>query len=654
MDAAGASRKQTPQRAGSMGSRHRQRDEDDASRGLSQTARAARHRSSSSQEQPRPPLSSRPPTSGDRRGSSASGMRPPAPPRELQPGAAPISSAAALKHHADCLTDYEQSEVFDYPNVYCLGAGATKIKGVLSSNKSNHGYDDERGDYNYVIKDHIGFRFEVLGLLGQGSFGKVLKCFDYKENRPVALKIIRNKKRFHHQALIEVRILEHLKHFDPEDQYNVIKMEEYFYFRNHLCITFELLSINLYEFIKNNNFQGVSLSLIRRFAIQLLTSLKYLHRERIIHCDLKPENILLKSPTKSGIKMIDFGSSCFDDERIYTYIQSRFYRSPEVILGISYGRPIDSWSFGCILAELYTGLPLFPGENEMEQLACIMEVMGPPPKAIVEACTRRKQFFDAHGAPCIQANSRGKKRRPGAKDLQTALHCPDASFISFLDGFLRWDSRERFTPDDGLRHPWILEGLVPSATRQPQLRRVLSSDGQRRPRRHSVTKDQGHDGGGAPVPSAGSSGSGGHPTPGAQRQTSAQRSQESNGAPEQGRHAVHAHHPPHQPQPPQPPHPPQPPPAQHAQGHFLPRPPLAGGAVQWPTLKHGTMLPPIEGGGQAVHPTVSQGSTAYSARAPQSDHSRGDGGAAPPHTAKLKAAHGPDGDGTTPPRYPTA
>eukprot|EP00756_Hemistasia_phaeocysticola_P018176 Hpha_TRINITY_DN15579_c2_g6::TRINITY_DN15579_c2_g6_i1::g.106176::m.106176/K18669/DYRK2_3_4; dual specificity tyrosine-phosphorylation-regulated kinase 2/3/4 len=284
----------------------------------------------------------------------------------------------------------------------------------------------------------------------------------------MALKVIRNKKRFHHQALVEVKILDHLRTHDQDDQYNIVRMEEYFYFRNHLCITFELLSINLYEFIKNNNFQGVSLGLIRRFAIQLLTSLKYLYRERIIHCDLKPENILLKSPTKSGIKVIDFGSSCFDDERIYTYIQSRFYRSPEVILGISYGRAIDSWSFGCILAELYTGLPLFPGENEMEQLACIMEILDVPPRHIIEQSTRKKQFFDLNDQPRIEPNSRGKRRRPGAKDLQSALHCSDPAFISFLEGFLRWDHRERFTPEDGLRHEWILEGMVTSVRAQPQ------------------------------------------------------------------------------------------------------------------------------------------------------------------------------------------
>eukprot|EP01065_Artemidia_motanka_P049978 TRINITY_DN8439_c2_g1_i1.p1 TRINITY_DN8439_c2_g1~~TRINITY_DN8439_c2_g1_i1.p1 ORF type:complete len:694 (+),score=163.85 TRINITY_DN8439_c2_g1_i1:91-2172(+) len=452
-----------------------------------QTARAPRETAKDRQrtDGPRPPHTAR--TATPSSGKSTPQAPPPQAPAFPQPGVA-ITPAQALKMYSDCLTDYEQSEIFDYPQIYFLGSNAQKVRGSIANSKNNHGYDDDRGDYNYVTHDHIGFRFEILTILGKGSFGQVLKVFDYKENRPMALKVIRNKKRFHHQALVEVKILDHLRTHDPEDQYNVVRMEEYFYFRNHLCITFELLSINLYEFIKNNNFQGVSLGLIRRFAIQLLTSLKYLYRERIIHCDLKPENILLKSPTKSGIKVIDFGSSCFDDERIYTYIQSRFYRSPEVILGISYGRPIDSWSFGCILAELYTGLPLFPGENEMEQLACIMEILDVPPRHIIEQSTRRKQFFDGGDVPRIEPNSRGKRRRPGAKDLQSALHCSDPLFISFLEGFLRWDHRERFTPEDGLRHEWILEGMMPPTLRQPQPAlqyRAGSADGRRR--RH---KDQ--------------------------------------------------------------------------------------------------------------------------------------------------------------------
>jgi dual specificity tyrosine-phosphorylation-regulated kinase 2/3/4 len=92
--------------------------------------------------------------------------------------------------------------------------------------------------------------------------------------------------------------------------------------------------------------------------------LKYLREFQIIHCDLKPENILLKEANKSGIKIIDFGSSTFLDERVYTYIQSRFYRAPEIMLGIPYTCAIDMWSFGCIMAELYIGYPIFPGESE--------------------------------------------------------------------------------------------------------------------------------------------------------------------------------------------------------------------------------------------------------------------------------------------------
>jgi dual specificity tyrosine-phosphorylation-regulated kinase 2/3/4 len=78
--------------------------------------------------------------------------------------------------------------------------------------------------------------------------------------------------------------------------------------------------MNLYELIKSNNYQGLSLELIRRFAIQILNALNFLHKYRIVHCDLKPENILLKQPNKSGIKIVDFGSSCFEQERVYSYI----------------------------------------------------------------------------------------------------------------------------------------------------------------------------------------------------------------------------------------------------------------------------------------------------------------------------------------------
>jgi dual specificity tyrosine-phosphorylation-regulated kinase 2/3/4 len=228
-----------------------------------------------------------------------------------------------------------------------------------------------------------------------------------------------------------------------------------FYFRNHLCISTELLDMNLYEFIKANAFRGFSLKLIRRFTKQLLSSLNLLKQHKVIHCDLKPENILLRHPLHSEIKVIDFGSSCFENEKVYTYIQSRFYRSPEVILGMTYGMPIDMWSLGCILAELYTGVPIFPGENEQEQLACIMEVFGPPEKHLIEKSTRKKLFFDSVGKPRLTVSSKGRRRRPSSKTLQQALRCDDEAFLDFLTRCLRWDPDRRMKPEEAIRHEFI-------------------------------------------------------------------------------------------------------------------------------------------------------------------------------------------------------
>ncbi len=180
-----------------------------------------------------------------------------------------------------------------------------------------------------------------------------------------------------------------------------------------------------------------------------------LQTKHIIHCDLKPENILLCEARKADVRVIDFGSSCREEEKVYTYIQSRFYRSPEVILGSSYGLGIDMWSLGCILAELWTGYPIFPGENEQEQLACIMEIFGPPDRHLVERCTRKKLFFDSVGKPRVTVSSKGRRRRPSSKTLQQALKTEDDAFVDFISRCLRWDPERRLKPTDAVNHLFI-------------------------------------------------------------------------------------------------------------------------------------------------------------------------------------------------------
>lgn len=183
------------------------------------------------------------------------------------------------------------------------------------------------------------------------------------------------------QAAEEIRILECLNRLkrDNEGQSNfpIIQMYEHFTFRGHTCLTFELLNITLYDLLKITKFAGLPRDRVRRIGSQILQALFYMEQANIIHCDLKPENVLLVWPQSSEqentlqvpgqkprpftseqqdiVKLIDFGSSAFRNGPTYPYIQSRFYRAPEVILRNGYAHPIDIWSFGCLIAELVNG-----------------------------------------------------------------------------------------------------------------------------------------------------------------------------------------------------------------------------------------------------------------------------------------------------------
>ena len=129
-------------------------------------------------------------------------------------------------------------------------------------------------------------------------------------------------------------------------------------------------------------------------------------------------------------------------------------------------------SLGCILCELYTGYPLFPGENEHEQLLCMMELLGLPPKRMVAEASRRKHFFDAQLQPLLTANSRGKVRVPGSRSMEQAVKCKDAAFVAFIRKCLRWEPKTRMTPEQGLQHDWITQQTAQpantaAATAQP-------------------------------------------------------------------------------------------------------------------------------------------------------------------------------------------
>eukprot|EP01064_Diplonema_japonicum_P038125 TRINITY_DN9131_c0_g1_i1.p1 TRINITY_DN9131_c0_g1~~TRINITY_DN9131_c0_g1_i1.p1 ORF type:complete len:456 (+),score=75.82 TRINITY_DN9131_c0_g1_i1:75-1442(+) len=339
----------------------------------------------------------------------------------------------------------------------------------------NEGFDDDGGNYVVQIGEEIAQRYIVQDILGKGSFGVVVKAHDHRRDENVALKVIKNKPQFTAQAKIEIDILSKLVHHSKEDN-NIVVLKKYFTWKNHLCLVFELLSFNLYDLIKYTKFCGVSLTLIRKFAYQILKTLEFLAQPslQIIHCDLKPENILLKNPKRSGIKVVDFGSSCYLTKRMFKYIQSRFYRAPEVILGLTYDCAIDMWSLGCILVEMHTGFPIFDGRDEADQLLKMHATIGSLPESVVSrASTKKKQQLLEQTDTGFKLKQLVNGVNPKAKTLEEVLgankggplgrrkgqpgHSPEdyKMFIDLINLILKYDPSERITPTEALKHPFV-------------------------------------------------------------------------------------------------------------------------------------------------------------------------------------------------------
>ncbi|EMC92721.1 hypothetical protein BAUCODRAFT_151133 [Baudoinia panamericana UAMH 10762] len=368
-----------------------------------------------------------------------------------------------------------------------------------SKGVKNDGYDNEDSDYILYVNDILGSeetnhknRYLILDVLGQGTFGQVVKCQNLKTQEVVAVKVVKNKTAYFNQSMMEVSVLDLLNgRMDKNDDHHILRLKDTFIHRQHLCLVFELLSVNLYELIKQNQFRGLSTTLVRVFAQQLLNGLCLLSKAKLIHCDLKPENILLKNLESPIIKIIDFGSACDERQTVYTYIQSRFYRSPEVLLGLPYSAAIDMWSLGCIVVELFLGLPLFPGSSEYNQVSRITEMLGLPPAWMLEVGKQAGEFFekshDEFGRKSYRLKSmeqysreHGTKEQPSKKYF-SSTRLPEIirnypmprkgmkqneieremanreAFIDFVHGLLNINPLERWSPQQARTHPFITQ-----------------------------------------------------------------------------------------------------------------------------------------------------------------------------------------------------
>ncbi|KAJ0402749.1 hypothetical protein ATCC90586_007660 [Pythium insidiosum] len=390
-----------------------------------------------------------------------------------------------------------------------------KKKGVAKDDKGSDDYQLEQDE------EVFNRRYKVRSKkLGTGSFGQVMEAYDMHTGEEVAIKIVKKKKNFTSQAQTEISILEGLHATDHTARRFIVQLKDSFVHKGHQCLVFERLDSNLYELLRKTAFNGISLKLLRKLTRQILQAMEYLAHPsvNVIHCDLKPENILLVHPTRSQLKIIDFGSSCLSHKQLYQYIQSRFYRSPEVLLGIKYTTAIDMWSLACIMVEMHTGKPLFGGSDQHDQLRRIANVLGMPPRELIERAnpTFRREYFDeivvADGenrlidyrlklhkspassrlgggdsdAPTTLADIIGvESGGPGGRRLNKPDHTVQdyQLFLDLIQRMLDYNPATRITPAEALSHPFIT-AYRQSETREKksklvrsdQLRDVYSTD----------------------------------------------------------------------------------------------------------------------------------------------------------------------------------
>ncbi|OHT03688.1 Dual specificity tyrosine-phosphorylation-regulated kinase 3 [Tritrichomonas foetus] len=356
---------------------------------------------------------------------------------------APITPAFAKQRYREFLTTYENTEISNYKQIYFIGSTNKKVNGRGAA--SNFGFDSPTSYYKVQIGDHLAYRYEIVAIFGRGAFGEVVKCIDHKTKAIVAVKILVNTQLMHKQGAIEIANMQVVS--KTKSPY-IGQVTDSFTFRNHLCIVTEVLGNSLLKHMEIKDFAPFSTKQLKSVVYDITSGLVAIHQAGIIHADVKLENVLFLVGSTLHVKIIDFGSSCAIGNTTYNYLQSRFYRAPEIILGIKYGTPIDIWSLGCIVAELATGKPLFSGQNEADQLKKFVEVVGAPPAALMAQSPRKNQYTTSDGK--IIGNPTPFKTR-----LSSVLKSNDQPMIDFITKCLEWDPTKRITAAKAIAHPWI-------------------------------------------------------------------------------------------------------------------------------------------------------------------------------------------------------
>ena len=290
-------------------------------------------------------------------------------------------------------------------------------------------------------------KYEVIGIVGEGAYGIVYKCKNKETNKYVAIKKFKETEDELVQKTMkrELAMLQMLRHE------NVVEFQEAFVSKGNFFLVFEYVEKNLLEVLEESP-KGLSPKLIRSFVFQMCKAVSYLHKNNMIHRDVKPENLLIDE--NLNLKLCDFGfarkiklnKQNNNIDTMTDYVATRWYRSPELLLsGGIYGPEVDYWAIGCIMGELADGNPMFPGENEVDQLDCIIKILGNLPEDLVN------MYYEN---PIYNEKELFKIKKPETLERRyLGILSPTA--IDFMKGLLELDPSKRLNDDTVFKHKYF-------------------------------------------------------------------------------------------------------------------------------------------------------------------------------------------------------
>ena len=290
-------------------------------------------------------------------------------------------------------------------------------------------------------------KYEVIGIVGEGAYGIVYKCRNKETNKYVAVKKFKETEDELVQKTMkrELAMLQMLRHE------NVVEFQEAFVSKGNFFLVFEYVEKNLLEVLEESP-KGLSPKLIKSFVFQMCKAVSYLHKNNMIHRDVKPENLLIDE--NLNLKLCDFGfarkiklnKQNNNVDTMTDYVATRWYRSPELLLsGGIYGPEVDYWAIGCIMGELADGNPMFPGENEVDQLDCIIKILGNLPENLVN------MYYEN---PIYNEKELFKVKKPETLERRyLGILSPTA--IDFMKGLLELDPSKRLNDDTVFKHKYF-------------------------------------------------------------------------------------------------------------------------------------------------------------------------------------------------------